>query len=61
MYVDPYRLKVSTLYLRRELLGLLEPLRRSSAAGSDRVGLSSLVQIGDVVLVHDEQVGRGGN
>ncbi|GAB4822509.1 hypothetical protein N2152v2_009555 [Parachlorella kessleri] len=55
MYVDPYRLQVSTLYLRRELLGMLEPFRRSSAAGSDRVGLGSLVQIGDVVLVHDEQ------
>lgn len=47
LFVDPVRLEVVTLYLRQSISAL-------GAANSEHVSLSSLRQIGDVVLVHDE-------
>lgn len=54
MYVDPVNLCVVSLYLRSEMLSV-GSLAGRSAAGADHVHLYNLVQIGDVVLVHDEQ------
>ena len=47
IFVDPKRLEVVTLYLRQSVSSL-------GAASVEHVSLSSLKQIGDVVLVHDE-------
>eukprot|EP00890_Picochlorum_soloecismus_P005517 jgi/Picsp_1/5967/NSC_03322-R1_prc-barrel domain protein len=47
VFVDPKRLEVVTLYLRQSVSSL-------GAASVEHVSLSSLKQIGDVVLVHDE-------
>ena len=52
LYVDPVSLEVTSLYLRKNVSSL-SSLGTSSAA-RDHVSLSSLRQIGDVVLVHDE-------
>jgi sporulation protein YlmC with PRC-barrel domain len=47
IFVDPARLEVVALYLRASPVAL-------GAASGDHVLLSSLRQVGDVVLVHDE-------
>lgn len=47
LYVDPARLEVVSVYLRQGATSL-------GASNSDHVMISSLRQIGDVVLVHDE-------
>lgn len=49
VYIDPVTLEVTTLYLRQNVssISLGSPTR-------EHVSLSSLRQIGDVVLVHDE-------
>ena len=48
LYVDPTRLEVVSVYLRQGISAIV------SAASTDHVLISSLRQIGDVVLVHDE-------
>jgi sporulation protein YlmC with PRC-barrel domain len=48
LYVDPVRLEVFSIYLRPNLSNF-------AATSSAHVLLSSLRQIGDVVLVHDEK------
>ena len=52
LYVDPVSLEVTSLYLRRTVSSLTS--LGSSGSARDHVSLSSLRQIGDVVLVHDE-------
>ena len=52
LYVDPVSLEVTSLYLRKNMSSLTS--LASSGAPRDHVSLSSLRQIGDVVLVHDE-------
>ena len=52
VYVDPVSLEVTSLYLRKNVSSLTS--LASSGAPRDHVSLSSLRQIGDVVLVHDE-------
>lgn len=52
LYVDPVSLEVTSLYLRKNVSSLTS--LGSSGSGRDHVSLSSLRQIGDVVLVHDE-------
>ncbi len=52
LYVDPVSLEVTSLYLRKNVSSLTS--LASSGSGRDHVSLSSLRQIGDVVLVHDE-------
>ncbi len=52
LYVDPVSLEVTSLYLRKNVSTLTS--LGSSGSGRDHVSLSSLRQIGDVVLVHDE-------
>jgi sporulation protein YlmC with PRC-barrel domain len=52
LYVDPVSLEVTSLYLRKSVSSL--STLRGPDAGRDHVSLSSLRQIGDVVLVHDE-------
>lgn len=47
IFVDPKKLEVASLYLRQSVSSL-------GAASVEHVSLSSLKQIGDVVLVHDE-------
>jgi sporulation protein YlmC with PRC-barrel domain len=47
LYVDPARLEVVSVYLRQNATSF-------GASNTDHVLLSSLRQIGDVVLVHDE-------
>lgn len=47
LYVDPSRLEVVSVYLRQGMTSI-------AAANTDHVLVSSLRQIGDVVLVHDE-------
>ena len=47
VFIDPKRLEVVTLYLRQSVSSL-------GAVSVEHVSLSSLKQIGDVVLVHDE-------
>lgn len=49
IFVDPVSLEVTTLYLRQNI----SPISIASGA-REHVSLSSLRQIGDVVLVHDE-------
>jgi sporulation protein YlmC with PRC-barrel domain len=49
LYVDPVRLEVVAVYLRTS-----PGIPSLGAASSEHVLLSSLRQIGDVVLVHDE-------
>jgi sporulation protein YlmC with PRC-barrel domain len=47
LFVDPARLEVVSVYLRQGLTSI-------AASNTDHVLISSLRQIGDVVLVHDE-------
>ena len=47
IYVDPARLEVISVYMRQSVTSI-------GATNSDHVLISSLRQIGDVVLVHDE-------
>lgn len=49
VYVDPVTLEVTTLYLRQNVSSI-----SLGSSTREHVSLSSLRQIGDVVLVHDE-------
>lgn len=53
LYVDPARLQVVGVYLRDTLLSV-----PGVAYDVDHFGLRNMLQVGDVVLVHDERVRR---